>query len=155
MENRHKKNKAPTEVDALFSCGGPTRTGDLQVMSLASYQLLHSAIISIGVSSRLRCKGRNFFFRLQVFRQKKWQKNAYRPISQTIHCKKRTETMYFRRKRSSGNSKKFRKAEQTRAVRPLDQDQMLSNRVVEQLLLHGFDIGKGANTKRRRIGDDL
>ena len=26
------------------SCGGPTRTGDLQVMSLASYQLLHSAI---------------------------------------------------------------------------------------------------------------
>ena len=27
-----------------FSCGGPTRTGDLQVMSLASYQLLHSAM---------------------------------------------------------------------------------------------------------------
>ena len=26
------------------SCGGPTRTGDLQVMSLASYQLLHSAM---------------------------------------------------------------------------------------------------------------
>ncbi len=29
-----------------FSCGGRTRTCDLQVMSLASYQLLHSAIIS-------------------------------------------------------------------------------------------------------------
>ncbi len=25
-------------------CGGPTRTGDLQVMSLASYQLLHPAM---------------------------------------------------------------------------------------------------------------
>ena len=29
----------------LFCCGGPTRTGDLQVMSLASYQLLHSAML--------------------------------------------------------------------------------------------------------------
>ena len=28
----------------FFSCGGPTRTDDLQVMSLASYQLLHSAM---------------------------------------------------------------------------------------------------------------
>ena len=28
----------------LFSCGDPTRTDDLQVMSLASYQLLHSAM---------------------------------------------------------------------------------------------------------------
>ncbi len=27
------------------SCGGRTRTCDLQVMSLASYQLLHSAIL--------------------------------------------------------------------------------------------------------------
>ena len=32
-----------------FCCGGSTRTNDLQVMSLASYQLLHSAI------SRTRC----------------------------------------------------------------------------------------------------
>ncbi len=29
----------------LFSCGGSTRTNDLQVMSLASYQLLHSAML--------------------------------------------------------------------------------------------------------------
>ena len=30
----------------LDSCGGRTRTCDLQVMSLASYQLLHTAILS-------------------------------------------------------------------------------------------------------------
>ena len=30
----------------LFGCGGRTRTCDLQVMSLASYQLLHTAILS-------------------------------------------------------------------------------------------------------------
>ena len=28
-----------------FGCGGSTRTNDLQVMSLASYQLLHSAML--------------------------------------------------------------------------------------------------------------
>ena len=28
----------------FFGCGGWTRTDDLQVMSLASYQLLHSAM---------------------------------------------------------------------------------------------------------------
>ena len=41
---------------ALFSCGGPTRTGDLQVMSLASYQLLHPAMFLV-----CECKGRAFF----------------------------------------------------------------------------------------------
>ena len=30
----------------LHGCGGKTRTCDLQVMSLASYQLLHTAILS-------------------------------------------------------------------------------------------------------------
>ena len=30
-----------------MSCGGRTRTCDLQVMSLASYQLLHSAILTM------------------------------------------------------------------------------------------------------------
>ena len=30
-----------------YSCGGRTRTCDLQVMSLASYQLLHSAIFLV------------------------------------------------------------------------------------------------------------
>ena len=29
----------------VISCGGSTRTNDLQVMSLASYQLLHSAML--------------------------------------------------------------------------------------------------------------
>ena len=37
------KQKRNTHV-FLLSCGGKTRTCDLQVMSLASYQLLHSAI---------------------------------------------------------------------------------------------------------------
>ena len=31
----------------IKSCGGRTRTCDLQVMSLASYQLLHSAIFTV------------------------------------------------------------------------------------------------------------
>ena len=39
----------------LFSCGGRTRTCDLQVMSLASYQLLHSAIFLLS-----ECKGTHF-----------------------------------------------------------------------------------------------
>ena len=46
------------------SCGGSTRTNDLQVMSLASYQLLHSAMSSfisahcsyfLFVSAKLAC----------------------------------------------------------------------------------------------------
>ena len=35
--------KKAVRLDCL-SCGGRTRTCDLQVMSLASYQLLHSAM---------------------------------------------------------------------------------------------------------------
>ena len=49
---RYKAKRNPQQRQALtgefhhhFSCGGPTRTGDLQVMSLASYQLLHPAIL--------------------------------------------------------------------------------------------------------------
>ena len=34
-------------TSTILSCGGRTRTCDLQVMSLASYQLLHSAILAI------------------------------------------------------------------------------------------------------------
>ena len=40
---------------ADIGCGGRTRTCDLQVMSLASYQLLHSAIFLI-----CGCKGMHF-----------------------------------------------------------------------------------------------
>ena len=39
------------------SCGGRTRTCDLQVMSLASYQLLHSAILLINSFLNCECKG--------------------------------------------------------------------------------------------------
>ena len=31
----------------MFCCGGSTRTNDLKVMSLASYQLLHSAMFQL------------------------------------------------------------------------------------------------------------
>ena len=39
-----KTKKEANNSLPLFSCGGRTRTCDLQVMSLASYQLLHTAI---------------------------------------------------------------------------------------------------------------
>ena len=51
-----KKKASSNKGQALFSCGGPTRTGDLQVMSLASYQLLHPAMFLV-----CECKGRAFF----------------------------------------------------------------------------------------------
>ena len=51
-------------VHPLVSCGGSTRTNDLQVMSLASYQLLHSAIFS-----RLRVQRYEVFATLQNFLQ--------------------------------------------------------------------------------------
>ena len=46
---------------SFLSCGGPTRTGDLQVMSLASYQLLHPAMLCTALVSQMRCKGKDFF----------------------------------------------------------------------------------------------
>ena len=45
-----------TTCYVVISCGGKTRTCDLQVMSLASYQLLHSAILTIKFN--LCCGGR-------------------------------------------------------------------------------------------------
>ena len=39
-----KKLAAKSNELQCDSCGGETRTRDLQVMSLASYQLLHSAM---------------------------------------------------------------------------------------------------------------
>ena len=40
-----KSESLSTLAFGRYSCGGKTRTCDLQVMSLASYQLLHSAIL--------------------------------------------------------------------------------------------------------------
>lgn len=37
----------------VLSCGGSTRTNDLQVMSLASYQLLHSAMCFLISSAKI------------------------------------------------------------------------------------------------------
>ena len=55
-QNREIKKSKTRNCLRLFSCGGPTRTNDLQVMSLASYQLLHSAILNLlgNLVSRLR-----------------------------------------------------------------------------------------------------
>ena len=51
----------------MSCCGGRTRTCDLQVMSLASYQLLHSAILTIAIRLTIEvflncgCKGMTFY----------------------------------------------------------------------------------------------
>ena len=50
----NKKQQTHANVVCCLCCGGPTRTGDLQVMSLASYQLLHSAIIILKSDAKLR-----------------------------------------------------------------------------------------------------
>gem|GEM_PF-6074535 len=43
-EEKIKKESTKRLIPFLLSCEGRTRTCDLQVMSLASYQLLHLAI---------------------------------------------------------------------------------------------------------------
>ncbi len=72
-------------------CGGRTRTCDLQVMSLASYQLLHSAILTICVIQNVdvmsllncECKGMAFLLNLQMFWllfYKNFKKSAFPPL---------------------------------------------------------------------------
>ena len=56
-----KKKKVVAHGIRLNSCGGRTRTCDLQVMSLASYQLLHSAVLFLICG----CKGTTFFCIMQ------------------------------------------------------------------------------------------
>ena len=50
LRNAHKRIMVEVPlckgISTICSCGGRTRTCDLQVMSLASYQLLHSAILT-------------------------------------------------------------------------------------------------------------
>ena len=45
LKRKNDITRCFTTCYAVMSCGGRTRTCDLQVMSLASYQLLHSAIL--------------------------------------------------------------------------------------------------------------
>ena len=52
------------------SCGGRTRTCDLQVMSLASYQLLHSAMLIICAFLDCVCKGMKFSGNCKTFQRK-------------------------------------------------------------------------------------
>ena len=47
------RKKTVEKRSFLFSCGDPTRTNDLWVMSATSYQLLHSAMFN-------GCKGTAF-----------------------------------------------------------------------------------------------
>ena len=68
----------------VISCGGRTRTCDLQVMSLASYQLLHSAILTIAIRLTIEvflnceCKGMTFYWNLQMFLQLFFENDAKR-----------------------------------------------------------------------------
>ena len=61
--------KKASHLTGFYSCGGRTRTCDLQVMSLASYQLLHSAIFPTKKGGPLisECKGTAFFANYQTF----------------------------------------------------------------------------------------
>lgn len=82
----------------VLSCGGPTRTGDLQVMSLASYQLLHPAMFS--------------WFRVQRYRQfsihasfctKKsfWTQKLFLKWHKIMFLCKKPETFYCKYRRFS------------------------------------------------------
>ena len=62
---RHKKKEVIISLPS-FSCGGRTRTCDLQVMSLASYQLLHTAIYQT-IFPICECKGTTFILNHQIF----------------------------------------------------------------------------------------
>ena len=73
----------------FFSCGGPTRTDDLQVMSLASYQLLHSAMLTIhqGLFPDFVCKGKGFINTIQILEMFFLffpQKNMAVPLNKTF-----------------------------------------------------------------------
>ena len=55
LRGRRRRGQKKNRFKAiLFSCGDPTRTNDLWVMSPTSYQLLHSAMFN-------ECKGTAFF----------------------------------------------------------------------------------------------
>lgn len=70
LRNAHKRIMVEVPlykgISTICSCGGRTRTCDLQVMSLASYQLLHSAILTIAIRLTIEvflnceCKGMTF-----------------------------------------------------------------------------------------------
>ena len=70
-------------------CGGRTRTCDLQVMSLASYQLLHSAIFTILQSLWIyhllecECKGTTFFSINQISFWKKFVIHIFHSLNLT------------------------------------------------------------------------
>ena len=57
-----KETKKRSLVTSL-GCGGSTRTSDLQVMSLASYRLLHPAMFC-------ECKGTPIYWNSQMFNPK-------------------------------------------------------------------------------------
>ena len=76
----------------ILCCGGRTRTCDLQVMSLASYQLLHSAILTIKFN--LCCGGRTRTCDLQVMSLASYQllHSAILTIKFNLCCGGRTRT---------------------------------------------------------------
>ena len=62
MDSKKNGQHAFGKHIAQCSCGGRTRTCDLQVMSLASYQLLHSAMLFL----ICECKGTAFIWIVQI-----------------------------------------------------------------------------------------
>ena len=72
--------------DSICSCGGPTRTDDLQVMSLASYQLLHSAMFNLGCLSisELRVQRYCDFLKVQNNSGKNIQKSDIIDVGQVF-----------------------------------------------------------------------
>ena len=75
----------------VLSCGGPTRTNDLQVMSLASYQLLHSAILKLSIS-QLRVQRYTVFCECANFR---WKKLMFGVNIFSFHYKLLVNDMFF------------------------------------------------------------
>ena len=61
-----KKKKVVAHGIRLNSCGGRTRTCDLQVMSLASYQLLHSAMLG-NIDFLIACAKVQLLFELNKY----------------------------------------------------------------------------------------
>ena len=70
LKRKNDITRCFTTCYVVMSCGGRTRTCDLQVMSLASYQLLHSAILKLSIS-QLRVQRYTVFCERANFRWKK------------------------------------------------------------------------------------
>ena len=65
--------------------------------------------------------------------------------SATSILQKEAKTLVFAIKRQLFRSEELGQTEQSGAVGAFDENQMIGNRVAEQFVLHGFDVGEGAH----------